>query len=75
MSDNVKGPDKLDTEEQMRTRNTHSFEEREEDRARRTDPELSTLQQNLRGAGVDDRGVEDGPIGLDGEGERPLESG
>jgi hypothetical protein len=62
--DPVEGPDeKILNEEQRRTRATHVHPEREEDREIRTNPELSTMEQNLRGhAGVDDRGAEDGPI-------------
>lgn len=58
----VAGPIKLDTEEQYRTRERSPVKEREADSTIRTDPERSTLQQNVdaRG-GVDDRGAEEGP--------------
>lgn len=57
----VEGPDEsILNEEQRRTRSTHVHPERPEDRAIRTNPELSTMEQNLIGrAGVDDRGAED----------------
>jgi hypothetical protein len=58
--DPVEGPRLVDTVEQKRTRSTHHAPEREEDRAARTDPLTSSMEQNLLGhAGVDDRGVED----------------
>ena len=54
----VKGPTRFDTEEQERTRGFHSAEESEEKALMSHDDDLSTLQQNFRGANVDDRGVE-----------------
>jgi hypothetical protein len=58
-TDPVEGPKLVDTEEQARTRSKHAADEREEDRIVRSDKTSSTLEQNLGGAGVDDRGVED----------------
>lgn len=50
-----KGPQNILTEEQERTRRTHVHQEGAAEWKLRTDPELSTLRQNLNGAGVDDR--------------------
>lgn len=58
-SNEVQGPIKLDTVEQERTRSQQWAEETQADHDARTNPALSTLQQNvLANAGVDDRGVE-----------------
>ncbi len=53
--DEPQGPQNILTEEQERTRRTHVRQEGAAEWKLRTDPELSTLRQNLNGAGVDDR--------------------
>jgi hypothetical protein len=60
----VRGPDRVDTSEQQRIRETLVHEESPERRMLEHDPRLSTLEKNQRGAGVDNRGAEDvpGPI-------------
>ncbi len=54
-ADEVKGPKDLLTDEQVRTRGTHVNKEGAVEWKLRTDKNLSTLRQNLNGAGVDDR--------------------
>lgn len=62
-NDEVTGPERLDTDEQYRTRKRSPSVEREADNLIRTDPQRSTMARNrdCRG-GVDDRGVEDGQL-------------